>query len=751
LHAKETNVSAIFNEYLIFRQERGPDVELVVNGDEFYARYETTDGYTVVYDLDLGLYCYAALENGAFVSTATPISKAPPVGLRRHLKESAEVRNRKFRQRYDRIRPVQPDPAAHMVRTFGPQRGLLSGRRLSAGQVRGLTVLVEFTDLQSTVAPADVDAMLNGASYTANGNFCSVREYYRLVSSGKLDYANTVIGPIRLSQSQAFYKSTLLVREAMEMVAAQLRNDFSPFDSQRQGIIDAVSFLYAGRTLYEGELWPHNSQLELRFGNYRTSQYMLTSMGRSPIDLSIGTFCHESGHLLCRFPDMYDYGERDGDFEKSQGIGVYCLMGSGNHLDRGRTPSPVCGYLRDLVGWADNQVSLNSVGEFQARHGDYGTVLKYETDRPNEYFIVENRSRLGLDGGLPAAGLAVYHCDWLGSNEWQGGTADKHYQCGLLQADGHFDMEHNVNGGDVGDLFADRSGVALSHGTMPSSRQWDGAESGLIIGEVGASGEVIRFRIGEQVKGHVARAEITTDLLIPDNQPAGIQSRATIAERGIAKSVTARVSIIHPYVGDLQVELVAPSGRKVLLHDKAGRGQDDLKQTWTPQSLPALAALNGEPIEGAWTLAIRDLSRRDTGRLNWWQLKIDYEPSARLLELSAQPQAAVPDADPAGVESRIAVAQTGTVADIQIGVQIGHSYRGDLVVDVVAPSGRAAVLHNREGGSKHDLRVTYDRTSAPALSALLGEQIKGDWKLRVRDLVAADQGTLEAWSLKLSC
>ena len=42
-----------------------------------------------------------------------------------------------------------------------------------------------------------------------------------------------------------------------------------------------------------------------------TDLYLLTSLGRSAGDLSIGTFCHENGHLLCRFPDMYDYGERD--------------------------------------------------------------------------------------------------------------------------------------------------------------------------------------------------------------------------------------------------------------------------------------------------------------------------------------------------------------------------------------------------------------------------------------------------------
>ena len=46
---KEGVVSAIFGETLSFGQERGPEVQLVVFGDEHYARYENLDGYTVVY------------------------------------------------------------------------------------------------------------------------------------------------------------------------------------------------------------------------------------------------------------------------------------------------------------------------------------------------------------------------------------------------------------------------------------------------------------------------------------------------------------------------------------------------------------------------------------------------------------------------------------------------------------------------------------------------------------------------------
>jgi M6 family metalloprotease-like protein len=93
----------------------------------------------------------------------------------------------------------------------------------------------------------------------------------------------------------------------------------------------------------------------MQFGSIKTNFYLLTGLGSGPNDLTIGTFCHENGHLLCRFPDMYDYGNRDGDGVSSAGIGSYCLMGAGNHLNNGRTPAPVCAYLRDLAGWCDTR------------------------------------------------------------------------------------------------------------------------------------------------------------------------------------------------------------------------------------------------------------------------------------------------------------------------------------------------------------------------------------------------------------
>jgi len=37
-------------------------------------------------------------------------------------------------------------------------------------------------------------------------------------------------------------------------------------------------------------------------------------------ELTLATFCHENGHLVCDFPDLYDYGP------ESRGVGNFCLM-----------------------------------------------------------------------------------------------------------------------------------------------------------------------------------------------------------------------------------------------------------------------------------------------------------------------------------------------------------------------------------------------------------------------------------------
>jgi M6 family metalloprotease-like protein len=745
-------MSAILGERLTFGQRSGPDVQLVVRGDEFYARHETDSGYTAVYDEARGLFCYAVVVGGAFVSSGMPVSAGPPPGVPRHLHEAPGVRLRKRAMRRNAVRPRTTARALSGVSfTFGPSGGLLEGRRLTIGSVRGLTILVNFRDVVSTVTQADVTGLLNDPNYTRNGNFSSAREYFRLVSAGKLDYTNDVVGPLRLSHDRDYYVTHLLVEEALDLALAA-GVDLGRYDSRNEGVLDALNIMYAGQTQYLGDLWPHNAEITLQRGSVRTNLYLLTSMGRNAGELSIGTFCHENGHLLCRFPDMYDYGERDGDTTESAGIGGYCLMGSGNHLNFGRTPSPVCGYLRELAGWCDTVITLSEPGDYTAKHADYATLLKMPTtDRPNEYFIVENRSKLGLDQSLPSSGLAVYHCDTLGSNELQEGSAARHYQCALLQADGHLDLEHNVNAGDGSDLFGAVAGVALSAETQPASRRWDGADSALVISAISAPGATITFTVGAPppAAATVVRGEATPALAILDNVAAGVRSTIAIAQAGNVRRVKVGVDIAHTYIGDLVVELTNPAGQTATLHNRAGGSTHNLTATFDSGATAALGALVSQPAAGTWTLAVRDVEAQDSGVLNRWTLEIELDAQPQSVKGEAKPMLKIPDNNPAGITSVVGLVGTGTVRQLKVSVDISHTYIGDLRVELLSPTGRRAILHAQLGGSRDNLVTTYDSTApSSVLAAFIGQPVEGNWMLRVVDLVGQDTGGLNKWSVE---
>jgi hypothetical protein len=103
-------MGALYGQRVTVGQAQGPDVELVVYGDEFYARYETPDGYPVVYDTERGQFSYARLDEGRFVSTGVPATAPPPPGMVRHAQEDPEVRQEKAGRRAARQSPP-PDEA----------------------------------------------------------------------------------------------------------------------------------------------------------------------------------------------------------------------------------------------------------------------------------------------------------------------------------------------------------------------------------------------------------------------------------------------------------------------------------------------------------------------------------------------------------------------------------------------------------------------------------------------------------------
>jgi len=89
----------VFGQMVSLAQANGPDVELIVSGTELYATYQTPEGFSVVYDEGQGLFCYAKLAQGKFLSTGVPVTASPPPEAARDAKESDDVRMHKIAER----------------------------------------------------------------------------------------------------------------------------------------------------------------------------------------------------------------------------------------------------------------------------------------------------------------------------------------------------------------------------------------------------------------------------------------------------------------------------------------------------------------------------------------------------------------------------------------------------------------------------------------------------------------------------
>ncbi len=237
-------------------------------------------------------------------------------------------------------------------------------------------------------------------------------------------------------------------------------------------------------------------------------------------------------------------------------------------------------------------------------------------------------------------------------------------------------------------------------------------------------------------------------LSIPDNNPAGVRDTINFSELAAISSIKALVDITHPFIGDLRLTLTAPSGTSVVLHNRNGGGADNIRRTYDLASTPGLSALVGQSMQGDWTLHVQDLAARDVGRLNRWELEIQGRLNA-VVTLEEAPGSTIPDNNPQGIERRLETAEAGRVKEVEVSVDITHTYIGDLVVTLVSPAATSVPLQQRAGGAADNLIQTYTPATTPGLQMLRDQPIQGAWRLKVADLEDIDVGKLNRWGLRI--
>jgi M6 family metalloprotease-like protein len=746
-----------------FTQPDGTQFKVRGFGDQHHAVFETLDGYTVVRNPATGFYEVAQLSpDGTRLEAAAGPSGnlsgaavAVPRGLR-ITRAAARARANegalRFGGRRCDTRREQRRNLARAARALGgpflapPQRAIV-------GDFVGLCLLIDFSDAPATIARSEVENFCNQTGYSGFGNNGSVADYYRDNSIGRCRYTNIVTTYYRAQHPKSYYteRTVEMGVRARELIVEALTSlkaanfDFTPLTADNEGFVYAMNVYYAGAVVnnWNEGLWPHAwslaSRLELAPGK-GAFDYQFSAMGD---ELALGTFCHENGHMLCDYPDLYDYGY------ESSGVGAYCLMCAGAVVDE-KNPTQISAYLKRLSGWARTVTAIqhNQQIELAADQNDFALFAKNNT----EYFIVENRRRSGRDAALPDEGLAIWHVDENGSNNNEQRTPAMHYELSLEQADGLFQLETTRDySGDGTDLYGPAN-TRFADSTTPNSKWWDGTASNLDLFQIGAPGTTIVFgtKLMEDGGAQTIGGMSAPSFSIPDNNGTGVTDKISIAQDGLIASAKVTLDITHTYIGDLRVTLLTPWGDAIRLHDRTGSNADNIQRSYDEAMLPALATLRSRRTQGDWRLQVQDLAAADAGRLNRWALEFTISSAPSQVVLEEAPGTQIPDNTPAGISRSLSTNTPGNVGSVEVRIDINHTWIGDLRVSLRSPAGTEVVLYDQAGGSADNLAQTYTAATTPGLALLTGQPLSGPWQLNVSDRAAQDVGKLDKWRLVIN-
>ncbi len=124
---------------------------------------------------------------------------------------------------------------------------------------------------------------------------------------------------------------------------------------------------------------------------------------------------------------------------------------------------------------------------------------------------------------------------------------------------------------------------------------------------------------GGQMQDHFSE---DTPIAIPDADPPGIASTVEVFVEDPIFEMAVDVNITHPAIGDLVVKLVGPDGTAATLHDRAGGGDNNLRQTYQ------VSDFEGRNSRGLWQLVVSDNAGTEVGELVSWAVHVAHVPSS---------------------------------------------------------------------------------------------------------------------------
>ncbi|MFO7608464.1 MAG: M6 family metalloprotease domain-containing protein [Candidatus Krumholzibacteriia bacterium] len=438
-----------------------------------------------------------------------------------------------------------------------------------------LVILWEFTDHPADQvnhpSSAYQDMMFSAGTFPTG----SMNDYYLEVSHGAFGVAGQIVGWTTAANTYASYangdgsQDPYTAREMIRDAVAQLDPyvDFAQFDNDGpdgipdsgddDGLVDALFFVHAGpgqeQSGNTNDIWSHAWAIS---GGLATNDgVMVYRYSVEPEEftdgsmITVGVFAHEYGHVL-GLPDLYDT-----DYS-SQGIGEWGLMSGGSWTRRdggapGSSPTHLTAWSKAQLGWVTPvEITVGQTGLVVPPAETNAVAYKFFKDGfagGDEYFLVENRRRLGFDEGLlrrqqtygfaDPEGLIIYHVDEAAS----GNSNDQHRLVDVVDASPWFDglggwwenldapqanyaKVSGFNRGDNGDLWpgftaftADstqwvepRDRTAFSDATVPGAGDYECNPSGLSLTNIALVGTDVVLDVAFAPAGAGAPAHVAT-------------------------------------------------------------------------------------------------------------------------------------------------------------------------------------------------------------------------------------------------
>ncbi len=366
------------------------------------------------------------------------------------------------------------------------------------GRARLYILRVDFPDQASTRKRSDFkDA-------SGNGLLDRMADYWKEGSRGRFTLDTTLSRHVyRLPQKRARYVSNpgQMIRDAVAL-ASRAGDEGEKSELEAYGP-DVVVVFFAGpgaesdiEHRQPGLPWSnaYGGLAIAKIGNKTIRQGMVVA--EDPLhDLSpFGVLNHEFGHVL-GLPELYAPGKAH------EGVGVWDLMGQGTWVGMGEQPPQLSAWSKLRLGWVD-PIDVKSSQHIKLplvqRSGQVVRILTH-AESTQEYFLIENRARLGADKGLKGEGLLIWHVDEAKTSFRRSQDDPRHKRVDLLTADGwpsDLDIGHAQGGnrGDAGDPWAKRAS-GPSPGGSPSTDAYDGTPGRFSIRKISPPGEIMEFDI----------------------------------------------------------------------------------------------------------------------------------------------------------------------------------------------------------------------------------------------------------------